>query len=114
MRDSVGAGDDQLPGQRIHPGVGDGVTVVAGSDADCAGQVRFSSSGWGDDQEVRGIGGPVVGGVAFHPHRVDPAALAVVDLGDIRLRDRQAGGPDELVDLVCPAVLEGVVHGGQE
>ena len=44
--DAIAAGDDQAAREVVHPGVGDGVLVVAGADADRAGQVSLPAAGW--------------------------------------------------------------------
>jgi hypothetical protein len=53
-------------------------------------------------------------GVASHPDWVQPAAVAVVDLGDGGLGDREPGGTDQLLDLVRPPGFDCVIDGGQE
>jgi len=44
VTDPVASGDDQPPGELVHPGVGDGVPVLAGGDPDRAGQVGFPAA----------------------------------------------------------------------
>lgn len=88
--------------------------VVAGADPERAGQIGLAASGRGDDQQVHGVGPPVVGGVASHPDRGDPAPVTVVDLRDRRARDREPASANQFVDLVDPALFERVVDGGQE
>ena len=41
--DADAAGDDQAPGEVVHPGIGDGVFGEAGADPDRAGEVGFPS-----------------------------------------------------------------------
>lgn len=52
VADPIAAGDDQSPGEFVHAGVGDGVPVMAGGDADRAGQVGFPRR-----RLVRGVDG---------------------------------------------------------
>ena len=86
----------------------------AGANRQRAGEVGFPAAGGRDDEQVRRIRAPVVGGIASHADRGDAAAVAVVDLGDGRARDRERGLADELVHFVDAPRLEGVVDGGEE